>query len=220
MIDLHCSKEVESIISYLGTTGVCFKVTSTIRPGAVTIAGKASFHSIGTACDCAGGQPSLDSEALATIFRAFEPVEAQLAELIYAGPQVSYNIKNGRRVPKYCESIHHDHVHVALQKGHRLDPANRRTAPESDGRVHDKEESEDMADPVDGLPAPEGGVWVLTKDGGVRAYRGAPFHGCYPGLPPEQRQGGPRAFVTIESRDDGQPGYMIRSAGGELYRFP
>jgi hypothetical protein len=220
VIDPHCSLEVEAIIGYLRTTGVTFKVTSTIRPGAITISGRPSFHSSGLACDCAGPEPSRDSPALARIFEAFQPVEAQLAELIYAGPQVSYNIKNGQRVRKYAESIHHDHVHVALQKAHFLDPVNRRPAPSADERVNEAERSEAMAEPMDGLVAPDGGVWVLTKDGGVRAYRGAPFHGSYPGLPPQLRLGSPRTFVSIEPRDDGLRGYMIRSSGGELYRFP
>jgi hypothetical protein len=179
VIDTHCSPEVESIIGYLGTTGVDFKVTSTIRPGAITISGQPSFHSIGLACDCAGPEPSRDSKDLARIFDAFHPVEAQLAELIYAGPQVTYNIKNGKQ-NKYAESIHHDHVHVALRKGSFLDPLNRRLAPESGERVNEADRSEDMAEPMDGLCSPDGGVWVLTKDGGVRAYRGAPFHGSYP----------------------------------------
>lgn len=220
MINLHCSSEVEAILGYLRTTRVSFTVTSTIRPGAITISGRPSYHSTGLACDCAAPEPSRDSAALARIFEAFQPVEAQLAELIYAGPQVSYNIKNGKRVPKYAESIHHDHVHVALRKAHFLDPANQRPASPSDERVNEAERSEAMAEPMDGLGAPDGGVWVLTKDGGVRAYRGAPFHGSYPGLSPELRLGSPRTFVSIEPRDDGHEGYMIRSSGGELYRFP
>jgi hypothetical protein len=219
IINLHCSPEVESIVGYLKSTGVDVKFTSTIRPGAITNSGKPSYHSVGLACDCAGPSPSRDSDGLARIFGAFQPVEAQLAELIYAGPQVDYNIKNGQRVGKYAQSIHHNHVHVALAKGHFLDPLNTRVAPESDERVNEADRSEDMAEPMDGLSAPDGGVWVLTKDGGVRAYRGAPFHGSYPGLPPALRQG-TRTFVNIEPRDDGQPGYMLRSSGGDLYRFP
>jgi hypothetical protein len=219
MVDLHCSPEVESIVAYLKASGVPFVVTSTIRPGAITISGKPSLHAVGLACDVAWQRPSRDSEELARIFRVFERVEGQLAELIYAGPQVSYNIKNGKRVHKYAERIHHDHVHVAVRKGRLLAPQEHTPAPPSSEQVTNEETSEDMAEPMDAMCAPEGGAWVVTKDGGVRAYKGAPFYGSYWDLPPEGRQG-ERTFVGIEPRDDGAKGYMIRSSGGELYRFP
>lgn len=74
-----------------------------------------------------------------------------------------------------------------------------------------------MADPVDAVCAPTGGAWVLTRDGGVRAYHGAPFHGSYPGLPPEARQG-ERVFVEIRLNDRG--GYDLISSGNEKYSFP
>lgn len=80
-----------------------------------------------------------------------------------------------------------------------------------------------MADPVDGLAAPNGGVWVLTKDGGIRSYKDAPFHGSYPGLPAEHRQeppGQPRVFDSITVRDDGREGYMLHGTDGTFYRFP
>ena len=35
------------------------------------------------------------------------------------------------------------------------------------------EEEDDMAEPVDALQDPHGGVWVLSRDGAVRPYRGA-----------------------------------------------
>lgn len=34
-------------------------------------------------------------------------------------------------------------------------------------------EEDDMAEPVDALQDPQGGVWVLSRDGAVRPYRGA-----------------------------------------------
>lgn len=220
MIDPHCSPEVIGIIAYGESTGVAMKVTSTLRPGAITISGNRSFHGLGLAVDFAGPIPTRDSSVLADIFHAFLPVEKHLAELIYAGPQVTFNIKHGRRVGKYAQSIHHDHVHVAVQRGVLL---NRQIATFTPDTVVEQapedHEGEDMAEPMDALCAPGGGVWVLTKDGGVRAYRGAPFHGSYPGLPPEWRQGD-RTFVEITERDDGQPGYMLISSGQERYRFP
>lgn len=221
MIDPHASPEVEGIIAYGLATGVPMKVTSTIRPGAITAAGGRSYHSLGLAVDLAGPYPSIDSGYLADIFHAFVPVEAHLAELIYAGPQVGFNIKNGRRVGKYAQAIHHNHVHVAVARGVRLDRLVT-TPKEPVGAIApapDDQEVEDMAEPVDALNSPEGGVWVLTRDGGVRAYKGAPFYGSYPGLPPELRMA-TDPFVEIIGRDDDGPGYMLVNSGGARYRFP
>lgn len=219
MIDPHASPEVEAIIGYGTSTGVAMKVTSTLRPGAVTTAGNRSLHAAGLAVDFAWLRPSYDSDELADIFHAFLPVEQHLAELIYAGPQVGFNIKDGRRVGKYAQAIHHNHVHVAVRKGVLLDKKTPTFLPDTIiEQAPDDQEREDMAEPVDAMCAPDGGVWVLTRDGGIRAYGGAPFHGSYPGLPEEQRQA-TDPFVDIGERDDGRDGYMIRNAGGALYRF-
>lgn len=227
MIHLTCSPEVVGIIEYLAATGVPHRVTSTWRPGAVTAAGNQSRHSRKLAVDFAGPKPGRDTDELADIFNAFVPVEQALVELIYAGPQVAYNIKTGRRVGKYAQAIHHDHVHVAVAQGVVLleTPMVLDISRDVDPAPDDTDGREDMADPVDGMAAPGGGVWVLTRDGGIRAYGGAPFHGSYPqilnalgdAVHPNDRA---RTFVDIGDRDDGQPGYMIRSSAGELYRFP
>lgn len=221
MIDSGCSAEVRAIIVYGGSTGIPMKVTSTLRPGAVTAAGNRSFHALGLAVDFAGPVPSINSDALADIFRAFLPVEKHLAELIYAGPQVAFNVKNGRRVGKYAQAIHHNHVHVAVQRGVFLDRLVPTFLPDTviEEAPDGDERSEDMADPTGAMCAPNGGVWVVTRDGGVRAYRNAPFHGSYPGLPAEQRQG-TRTFVDISERDDDRDGYMLHGSDGALYRFP
>ncbi len=50
-----------------------------------------------------------------SVFNLFVPVEAQLYELIYAA--APYNIKAGKRVTPYATKGHHDHVHVAVNKG-------------------------------------------------------------------------------------------------------
>lgn len=218
MIDPTCSREVIGIIAYAEQAGVPYKVTSTWRPGAVTAAGNPSRHGRKLAVDFAGQAPSIDSEALARIFKAFVPVEHKLAELIYAGPQVAYNVKAGKRVGKYAQALHHNHVHVAVDPGVILAEVSPRVVVDSvtGAAPADTDGREDMADPVDAVCAPGGGVWVLTRDGGVRAYD-APFHGSYPGLPPEGRQG-ERTFVAIEPNDRG--GYDLISAGNERYSFP
>lgn len=70
--------------------------------------------------------------------------------------------------------------------------------------------------PVDGIPAPGGGYWVMGKDGGVFSIQGAPFFGSYPGLPPESKQG-LRAFTKIIPGNAG--GYTLISDRGETYNF-
>ena len=219
-IDLHCSREVEAILVFGSSTGVPMKVTSTLRPGAITAAGNPSLHGQGLAVDFAGPKPSWDSKALADIFHAFLPVEKHLAELIYAGPQIAFNIKNGVRVGKYAQAGHHNHVHIGVRRGVLLDRLIPSFIPDTIIEVapDDNDGREPMADPVSAMCAPGGGVWVLTRDGGVRAYKGAPFYGSFPGLPPEQRKA-TDPFVDILPRDDDREGYMIRNSGGQLFRF-
>lgn len=219
MPDLNCSPEVQGIAAYLKATGTPSIATSTLRPGAVTKSGNPSRHGKGLAVDWAVAGARDDSEELARIFNAFLPVERHLAELIYAGPQVDFNIQDGKRVGKYAEDDHHDHVHVSVDKGTIL--ANIAPSPVDEvGEIapappNYQEEQEEMSEPMDALCAPGGGTWVLTKDGGVRAYKGAPFYGSYPGLRPENRQGD-RTFVRIEPHEDG---YVLFSAGDEQYHF-
>lgn len=227
MIHLTCSPEVVGIIEYLTATGIPHRVTSTFRPGAITAAGNPSRHGRKLAVDFAGLRPGRDSDDLADIFNAFISVEQSLNELIYAGPQVRFNIKRGRRVGKYAQAIHHDHVHVAVDPDVILLEAPMAFAEDrpTDPPPDDTDGREDMAEPVDGLAAPEGGVWVLTRDGGVRTYdeegTHTPFHGSYwiEEMAPHRNDPN-RVFVSIERRDDGAVGYQIRSAGGEVYRFP
>jgi hypothetical protein len=219
MADLNCSPEVQGIAAFLKSTGVAAVATSTLRPGAVTAAGYPSRHGMGLAVDWDAPVARDDSAELAAIFNAFLPVERHLAELIYAGPQVSFNIKHGKRVGKYAQAQHHDHVHVAVDKGTIL--ANIAPSPVDEvGEIapappNHQEDQEEMTEPMDALCAPGGGTWVLTKDGGVRAYKNAPFYGSYPALRPENRQG-ERTFVRIEPYEDG---YVLYSAGDEQYHF-
>lgn len=218
MIDPTCSPEVKGIIAYMEATGVPYRITSTFRPGAITASGNPSRHGRKLACDFAGPAPGRDTAEMGRIFDAFVPIEGHLNELIYAGPQVGYNIKRGKRVGKYAQNIHHDHVHVAVDPGIILAGMALTKAEVTSERIDDTDGREDMAEPVGGICAPGGGVWVLTRDGGVRAYN-APFHGSYPGLPEEWRQG-ERTFVDITVRDDGAEGYMLHGSDGALYRFP
>lgn len=64
---------------------------------------------------------------------------------------MTHNVKRGRFVRKYAEPEHHDHVHVAVDRGVDLD-------------------REDPREPVDAVRSPQGGLWVLTRDDGIRTY--------------------------------------------------
>lgn len=107
----------KTLIAYMKSTGVPFDVSSTVRPGAITNSGGRSYHGFGRAVDFVGKKYGNDTKELGDIFKAFNPVESLLAELIYAGPQAKYNVKNGKRVGKYAVADHHNHVHAALYNG-------------------------------------------------------------------------------------------------------
>lgn len=210
----NVSLEVVGIIDFLEESEVPHRVTSTFRPGG------SSRHGRKLAVDFAATEPGRDTEELAAIFNVFAPIASHLYELIYSGPQVRRNVKRGRFVNKYAQAEHHDHVHVAVDPGVNLVTLVPEPAPVTDDTVADREDREDPREPVDAIPSPQGGAWVLTRDGGVRTYDAAdatPFRGSYPGLPPEHRQG-ERTFVEMQPNDRG--GYDLISSGGERYSFP
>ena len=213
MIDLTYSAEIEGIVAFGQSTGVPMLVTSTIRRGAITGVGNLSFHAVGQAVDWAGPHPTVDSQILADIFHAFLPVEKHLAELIYAGPQVDFNIKNGARVGKYAQSIHHNHVHVAVAKGVQLDRLiptfNTDLTIEQAPTPAEVSERTDMAAGIT-IPRAQGGYVVLqTRDGGVFAYDNAPFFGSMVNVAP-----GP--FVGLTWTLSGQ-GYWIVDGQGAVF---
>ena len=107
----------KTLIAFMKATGIPFDVSSTVRPGSITNDGNRSYHGFGRAVDFTGKKYGNDTKELGDIFKGFGPVEGLLAELIYAGPQAKYNIKNGKRVGKYAMADHHNHVHAALYNG-------------------------------------------------------------------------------------------------------
>lgn len=117
------SQEVVAIRQYMFDSDVAHRVTCTWNHSKNTNAGNLSRHvqpgtgGIGLAADLAGPNAGIDSPQLAAVFYALLKVERQLHELIYAGPQVAFNIRNGARVGKYAIDDHHDHVHVSVDKG-------------------------------------------------------------------------------------------------------
>lgn len=117
------SQEVLALRHYLFDSHVPHRVTCTTSHSQQTNAGHTSRHVMagtngtGLALDAAGPEAGQDSPQLAAVFFALLKVERQLHELIYAGPQVTFNIKSGARVPKYAIDDHHDHVHVSVDLG-------------------------------------------------------------------------------------------------------
>ena len=106
-----------ALAGLMKSSGVPHRITSTVRPGSITSSGNLSLHSPGRAIDIAGVNPGVNTAALGNIFKSFGPYESLLAELIYSGDQVGYNIKNGTRVGKYAQKDHRNHVHAALYSG-------------------------------------------------------------------------------------------------------
>ncbi len=203
---LAVSEEDRGLIDYLQyVDGI---VTSTTNHSLFSLRGFISNHrkpgtnGIGLAIDIAGLRGGRDTVEHATIFHAFRPVEHLLHELIYAGPQVTYNIKAGARVGKYAQASHHDHVHAAVPRG----------------TILYKKELGPMGFPnaIHACLCPTGGTWTVGTDGGVFPSGGAPFLGSYPGLPPAARQG-TRRFLAIEAT---MTGYAIIADDGNAYRFP
>lgn len=89
------------------------RVSSGLRPGAITSSGNVSYHGAGEAVDLAG-----PPAGMLRTFRALKSsVGGRLAELIYTPGGIG--IKNGRphRYTGKVAADHHDHVHVALDLG-------------------------------------------------------------------------------------------------------
>ena len=111
------SGSFEALIKYFESTGVAGVAGSTIRPGATTRGSgntRASLHASARAVDFFTRPPSVDSDGLLAIYRAFLPVKDILTELIYSGPGGS-NPRN-----PITAADHHNHVHVGLARGGAL----------------------------------------------------------------------------------------------------
>lgn len=232
--DLHCSREVEGIVAYAGRVldGVQpWYVSSTLRGGAITISGKLSNHAVGRAVDFTAAHPdgkpwaTIDSPELRRIFLAFKPVAAHLNELIYCGPGANLDddpdpecVKHGRLVPPYACSIHHNHVHVAVDPGVFLAdyaPGGPKAAATAErGEPVSARQAIERTDMAAGITVPraQGGYAILqTRDGGVFTYDGAPFHGSMVGVAP-----GP--FVAFTWTLTGE-GYWILDGQGAVFAW-
>jgi hypothetical protein len=188
----------------MNATGVPHRVTSVTEgqhaPGSYHY--RTGTNGIGLAVDFAGPVPSRDSPELLAIFRAFQPVEHLLHELIYGG--ADYAIKAGARVKPYAVSDHMNHVHVSVDRSVFIPVPQPKVPPMFDP-------------PLPGFCAwlshPTRGGWGLAPDGGVFALD-APFYGSAAG----QSYFVGRRAARLEARADG--GYDIVAISGERYGYP
>lgn len=177
------SREAQSIIDYVESTGLPYRVTDVSGPGHA----EGSYHYAkgtdgdGLAVDFGGSIPGVTpstAKEMGNIWRAFMFVAPQLAELIHNNPAegITKAIKNGRMVDGasfYGPVVwpdHRDHVHVAVPRGVFLTPLSQPL-----GTLI----GDDMAVEIVGFQAtPSGrGYWILTSNGGLYAFGDAEYLG-------------------------------------------
>lgn len=127
------SRESQSIIDYLESTGLPYRVTDINGPGHAA----GGWHyvkataGVGTAADLAGtviGVTPATQKEMGDIYRALLPLAPQLAELIHNGPGITQAVKNGRLVDGEVTfgaavwAAHRNHVHAAVHPGTFLAP--------------------------------------------------------------------------------------------------
>lgn len=98
------------------------RITSSYRPNSTTFHGRAGTNGRATAVDAAGPEPGINTQDMADIFVALTKPKLPdgryaANELIYAGPQINFNINNHQRVDKYAQATHDNHVHCATERG-------------------------------------------------------------------------------------------------------
>lgn len=235
------SDEVEAMIAYLNSLPIPVRITYTTNHAYYTLAGYPSNHrkpgtnGVGLALDCAGISGGRDTKELGDIFRAIAtPTIIPIThELIYAGPQVDWNVKNGTTVPKYAQESHHDHVHWAVKLGGvTIRTLNDATAKNKNANANTNKNANEGDDDMqiapsaitDSLPCtvPDcRGWWELIADGGVRTegpHTADHFFGSYFTLDAKHRNA-PRTFLTITPRRDRAVGYVIYANDGAYYTF-
>ncbi len=102
----------KTLIQAMNGSGLGFGVSSTYRPGAITVSGNASLHGAGRAVDFVGSKQQM--LAMARWWTQYAPY---LAELIHT--PLGFGVKNGKRAqyPFNVLKGHYDHGHVALYRG-------------------------------------------------------------------------------------------------------
>lgn len=189
------SREVQSVIDFVESTGLPYRVSDISGPGHAT----GSYHyapgtgGVGLAVDLAGAVPGVTPTTVAQmggIYRALLTVASHLAELIHNGPGTGTAIHNGRPVDgatfygPVTWADHHDHVHVAVPRGTFLEPLSHPPGTVQEGPMADDPNLPNLPDiagfyPVVNTTTGEcTGYYILAKDGELHAYGpGAPYYG-------------------------------------------
>lgn len=193
------SRECQSIVDYVESTGLLYRVTDINGPGH----SDGSYHYAagtggqGLAVDFGGATPGLNPTTqiqMTAIYHALMDVAGQLAELIWNAPGITTAVKNGKQVngATYYGPLvwgdHRDHVHVAVPKGTFL-------TPKPGGPVADDPNRPNVNAPITGIAAtPTGrGYWLVSADGGVFAFGDAQFFGNVEYVLPDGHAWTPRA---------------------------
>lgn len=185
------SREVQSIIDYVESTRLPFRVTDTTGPGHAP----GSYHyqlgtgAKGLAVDLAGITPGITpitAVQMLAIYNVLLDVAGQLAELIYSGSGVTVAVKHGRRVDGASYfgpgvwGDHRDHVHVAVPRGQFLTPLSQPlTTLSEEALMADDPNRTNVGAPIVGIAStPSGkGYWLVAADGGVFAFGDATYLG-------------------------------------------
>ena len=197
------SREVQAIVDYVESTGLLYRVTSTVR---TPLPGRAprSYHErrgtdgTGLAVDFAGITPGITRTTviqMTALYHALMGVASQMAELIYNAPGITVAVKNGQRVDgpsTFGPAVwadHRDHVHVAVPRGTFLSrPPG--TIPRGVAMAADNPDVQNSNAPIVGIAAtPTGkGYWLVGADGGVFAFGDATFFGRVEYVLPDGRE--------------------------------
>lgn len=184
------SREAQSIIDYIESTGLPYRVTDVNGPGHA----KGSYHyragtgGDGLAVDFAGTASGITAKTEAQMFdiwRAFWLVQTHLAELIHSGAGITKAVKNGQPVDGrsfYGPLVwpdHRDHVHVAVLKGTFLLPMSHPIGTLEGGHMADDPNIPNAQAPIAAaFPSPTGkGYTIVTADGAVYCFGDAEYHG-------------------------------------------
>lgn len=199
------SRESRSIIGYVESTGLPYRVTDVNGPGHA----EGSWHyakatgGTGTAVDFGGVVPGINPTTvlqMAAIYRALLDVAGSLAELIYAGVDVdgrpvTIAVHQGRRVDGasfYGPAVwrdHFDHVHAAVPRGVYLTPLSHPLGTVQGGTMADDPNRTNVNAPIVGMAATATGkgYWLVAADGGVFTFGDAEYFGNVEYVKPDGR---------------------------------
>jgi hypothetical protein len=190
------SREAQAIIDFVESTGLPYRVTDVNGPGHApgSYHGAKGTGGLGLAVDFAGAIPGITPITMgqmAALYLAFLTVASQLAELIHAGPGITWAVKNGKRVAGAATfgptvwADHRDHLHVAVPRGVFLTPLSHPTSTiEEEPMPPDDPNLPNLPDiagfyPVINTTTGEcTGYYILAKNGELHAFGpGAKWHG-------------------------------------------